>query len=87
VLDLDKKNEETCVRAWVEDKRDGDLDIRVVSSIAQLNTVHVKLLCVERVAAWLSRSCQVMMIVTYIDLHESGARRSRHWMWGFHTVH
>jgi hypothetical protein len=32
VLDLYKESEETRVRAWVEDARDGDLEVCVVSS-------------------------------------------------------
>ena len=32
VLDLDKESEEARVRAWVEDARDGDLEVCIVSS-------------------------------------------------------
>jgi hypothetical protein len=33
------------VRVWIGDTRDGDFEVRVVISIAQLITVHVKRLC------------------------------------------
>jgi hypothetical protein len=32
VLDLDKESEEACVRAWVEEARDGGLEVRILSS-------------------------------------------------------
>jgi hypothetical protein len=54
VLDLNKGSEEARVRAWVEDARDGDLEVCIVSSADHCACkTAVRRACVVE---WLSRS-------------------------------